>query len=247
MKTPIKEKLFKFFFRIINILKNGFNEVWFFIWDFVEATYNHSITKIYDKLLNSRKFIFNGKMYHYFYHSYNFTWRAERAVEIPIFLNIIRENIGKNILEVGNVMSHYFKFDHDIVDKFEKGNNVVNEDIVDFTSDRKYDLIIAISTIEHVGWDDENRLPFKIIKAIENMKKNLKQNGKIILSFPIGENPFLDIIFKENRIEFSEVYYLKKISLDNKWIQTSREEILKCYYNIPYQFANGLVIGIIKK
>jgi len=51
------------------------------------------------------------------------------------------------------VLSHYFAVKHDIVDKYEIAPSVVNEDLVNFKPGKKYDLIVSISTLEHVGWD----------------------------------------------------------------------------------------------
>ena len=43
---------------------------------------------------------------------------------------------------------------HDVLDKYEKGNNVINDDVVSFSTEVKYDLIVSVSTLEHVGWDE---------------------------------------------------------------------------------------------
>jgi len=94
----------------------------------------------------------------------------ERAVEIPIIWHIVRENKGKRILEAGNVLSHYFRVDHDIVDKYERAEDVINEDVVNFQPSKKYDLIVSISTLGHVGWDENPKEPSKILKAIEHLK-----------------------------------------------------------------------------
>ena len=40
-------------------------------------------------------FILNGKKYIAFRHWYNATWRNERAVEIPVILDKIKENRDK--------------------------------------------------------------------------------------------------------------------------------------------------------
>jgi hypothetical protein len=61
----------------------------------------------------------------------------------------------RNILEIGNVLSHYFPVNHDIVDKYEKADGVINQDVVHFYSPKKYDLIVSVSTLEHVGWDED--------------------------------------------------------------------------------------------
>ena len=55
----------------------------------------------------------------------------------------------------------YYKFEHDIVDKYEKKKGIINQDIVDYKPDKKYDLIISISTLEHVGWDETPRENYK--------------------------------------------------------------------------------------
>src|SRR6202034_3735504 len=107
--------------------------------------------------------------YYYFYHRYNYTWKNERTIEIPIIWDIIRKNPNKEILEVGNVLSHYYQVHHTILDKYEKGDNVINEDVIDFNPKKKYDLIVSISTLEHVGWDEEPRQPLKILTAVTNL------------------------------------------------------------------------------
>ena len=54
-------------------------------------------------------------------------------------------------------MLHYFPADHEIVDKYEKGDGIVNEDIVNFRPGKKYDLIVSISTLEHISWNEEKK------------------------------------------------------------------------------------------
>lgn len=70
------------------------------------------------------------------------------------------------MLEVGNVLSHYFPIHHDIVDKYEVCPGVINQDIADFLPQEKYDLILSISTVEHVGWDEQPQEPTKLLQVI---------------------------------------------------------------------------------
>jgi hypothetical protein len=65
------------------------------------------------------KFSFNNEEYSYFWRSYNKTVQNERAIELPIILDYISKYKGQNILEIGNVVSHYLKQNYDIVDKYE--------------------------------------------------------------------------------------------------------------------------------
>ncbi len=94
-----------------------------------------------------RTFAFEEARYRYFLHGYNLTWSNERAVEIPIVWAAVRACHGGRVLEVGNVLSHYFAVDHEVLDKFERGAAVRNEDVATFRSPRRYDLIVSISTL----------------------------------------------------------------------------------------------------
>ena len=192
-------------------------------------------------------FKFNGKTYNYFANEYNNTWRNERAVEIPIIWEIVKRNFNKNILEVGNVLSNYFTVNHDIVDKYEKVNAVINKDIVDFDNNKRYDLIISISTLEHVGWDERPRNPSKILRAIDNLKKIIVPKGKIVITLPIGQNYYLDDLIMKKKIDFSNMFYLKRISKGNKWKQVNRGKIKNLKYGSPFKAANGIIIGIIEE
>jgi cyclopropane fatty-acyl-phospholipid synthase-like methyltransferase len=156
------------------------------------------------------------------------------------------KNCRGDILEVGNVLSHYFAVTHDIVDKYEKAAGVINQDVVDINLPKKYDLIVSISTLEHVGWDETSREPGKINRAIKKLKKLLNPNGKIVVTMPIGYSLDLDKSLKTGKVKFDKMYCLKRISKDNKWVETDWESIRNSKYDDPFPFANGLVIGLIK-
>ena len=175
------------------------------------------------------------------------TWDGERAVEIPIVMDMMRKYRGKNILEIGNVLSHHVKLEHDILDKYETGKGVINKDIVEFKSEKKYDLIISISTLEHVGWDEKPRDDKKIPRPIDNMKTLISSGGgTIMITVPLGYNPTLDNLLKGGSIQFSKQYHLIRLSKGNEWREASWEDVLAAKYNSPMPFANGLLIGIIE-
>lgn len=195
----------------------------------------------------SRTFTFQGRTYRYFCHRHNTTWKSERAVEVPIVWEIVRKYHGKRILEVGNVLSHYFPVSHDILDKYEKSNGVTNEDVVDFRPSGKYDLVVSISTMEHVGWDETPREPMKILRAIENLKDCLAPEGEIVVTLPLGLNSEMDKLLREGKIQFARKYHLKRISRDNRWVEVDWNEICDARYETPFPFANGLIVGFIEK
>jgi SAM-dependent methyltransferase len=196
----------------------------------------------------SRTFIFQGDTYNYFYHRYNASYRSERSVEIPIICKMLREYPEQKILEVGNVLSHYFSVNHDILDKYEKAYGVINQDVINFQPAKKYDLIVSISTLEHVGWDESPREPMKILQAIENLKNLLAPGGKMVITLPLGYNSEMDSLLKENKIQFTRMYYLKRSSRGNKWTETNWQDVVNnAKYNYSFYYANALVVGIFEK
>ncbi len=202
---------------------------------------------IYYRLFKSIKtFKFQGEYYKYFYRWYNTTWKNERAVEIPIVCKLINEYKNFELLEIGNVLSHYFELNHDVIDKYEKAEGVINQDVVDFHPSKKYDLIVSISTLEHVGWDETPKDPNKIFPTLKNLKTCLVRGGKLIVTIPIGQNPFLDKFLEKGKIKFTENYYLKRISSENEWFELG-SNFSKAKYNHPFPSANVLFLGIYQK
>ena len=194
---------------------------------------------------NKKFFIFRNKNYHYFYHPYNCTCLNERAVEIPIVWGVVKDHQNKRILEVGNALNHYFSYQHDIVDKYEKSGDVINQDVVDFEPTEKYDLIVSISTLEHVGFDEELKDPQKIIFALKNLQNCLVPGGKMVVTLPLGYNPEMDNLLIGGRIPFTRQYFLKRISDSNEWQEVNQGEVRGISYDTSGWSARGLVIGTI--
>lgn len=192
-------------------------------------------------------FQLNGHNYRYFCSLFNFTFRTERSVEVPIVLKYIKNSPKQEILEVGNVLSHYFRFKHDVVDKYEKAKGIINRDIVEYKTGKKYNLIISISTLEHVGYDEEPKENNKVLRAIESMRSLLADNGVMVVTFPWGYNKGLDTLIEEGKLEFNEVYFLKRISRNNDWKQVGFDEIKESKFGVPYPYGNAIVIGRVNK
>lgn len=190
------------------------------------------------KLLGShRTFSFEGRDLRYFYHRYNNTASNERTIEVPIAREFLRP--GQSVLEVGNVLNHYFPFPHDIVDKYEVGEGVTNCDIVEFTPSRRYDLIVSISTIEHVGWDEPTKDPDKPIRAISQMMRLMAEQGSMIITFPGGYNPYLDEFLESGSCKCRRHHRYQRMSWLNEWREV-RSFSPGVRYRHPYPFANTL-------
>lgn len=190
-----------------------------------------------------RTFRFDGRTYRCFFHSYNSTWSNERAVEVPIARALLAENRGKRVLEVGNVLSHYLPAGHEILDKFERGPAIRNEDVVAFRSDAPYDLIVSISTLEHVGWDEEPKDPGKILQAVANLASLLAPGGRMVVTLPLGYNPEMDALLARNAIPFTRRHCLKRRGWCT-WKEAAWEEIAGSRYGVGWPGASGLVVGV---
>lgn len=140
--------------------------------------------------MRRRSFTAGGVEHRYFVHPYNPTWRSERAVEIPLALEFRARMTGPGA-EIGNVLSHYGPTSHRRIDKYELAPGVENIDVLDLRSD-PLGWIIAISTLEHVGWDEQPRDATKAVRAVEHLRSLLAPGGRLFLTVPVGHNPGLD-------------------------------------------------------
>jgi SAM-dependent methyltransferase len=165
-----------------------------------------------------RTFVFNKQ--EFYYNRIRFNNPTERAVEIPIAFNFLAAlNKPASVLEVGNVLSHYENHlserlgitSRRIVDKFEVEVGVDNEDLMNLPSDQKYDAIVSLSTVEHIGQkgdpsggygeQEENRDLEGPLKAIAKIYDLLAPDGKALITVPFGK-----LIDGEWYIQFSKEY-----------------------------------------
>jgi hypothetical protein len=192
-------------------------------------------------------FVFDGRQYNYYYSNYYFTWATERTVEVPIISAILTNYRGKRILEIGNVLLHHQPIDHLVVDKYEVGDGVMNIDVVDFKPDSEFDLIVSISTMEHVGWDESPRDPQKLLRAIFHLRELLSDSGEFWMTAPLGYNKFLRTLLDSEKIPWAKLCFMKRISSDNSWSQVTWKEARMSRYGYPYNSANAILIGCLKK
>ncbi|MGH2509757.1 MAG: hypothetical protein ACRDHZ_20445 [Ktedonobacteraceae bacterium] len=140
------------------------------------------------------------------YNRISFNNRSERAIEVPLALEFLAQyQSSERILEVGNVLQHYEHLmqkrftspPRRVIDKFEIGRDVENIDLMDMDPERKFQAIIAISTVEHVGQfctptGEFGELDSKVdleapLKAIAKVYDLLEVGGRALLTVPFGK------------------------------------------------------------
>jgi SAM-dependent methyltransferase len=192
----------------------------------------------------NERFGFRGKTLPYAFARYNNSFLNERTVEIAIADHFLAGVKGR-LLEIGNVLAHYGHTGHTVVDKYENIPGVLNVDIVDYQPEIRFDTVVAISTLEHVGWDETPREPDKVLRAVEAIRGLVADGGRLLITLPIGYNPRLDEALKQGEVKFPQESWLVRTNQRNDWVETDRDECLARRYNDPFTGANGLYVGMI--
>jgi len=146
-------------------------------------------------------FKFAGMKLEYLRHPYNRASENMRTVEVPIINEILRRTEAPEvkILEIGNVLSHYREIHWPVLDLLEKGPTVINESLMTFKPESNFDLIVSISTIEHIGfgkyakYTEPAPTPEEILYKVKSL---LNVGGEAYITVPIGYNPSLDKYLK---------------------------------------------------
>lgn len=121
-----------------------------------------------------------------FDHPYNVTARNERAIEIAVARVFLAAHVGRG-LEIGNVLGHYGHRGHDVVDLYEVSPGVRNIDVFDVEG--RWDWLVSISTVEHVGWPHDS---MAALSALDHMRSLVHRSGSMLVTVGLGQHTALD-------------------------------------------------------
>jgi hypothetical protein len=165
-------------------------------------------------------------------------WRTERCVEVPLGKQAVGERDPDGVLELGNVLGAAGVTGHTVVDKYEIGPGVLNVDIMDFDPDRRFDLAVSISTLEHVGFDEH---PQDLSKGYSALTHLASLANDLLVTIPVGYNKALEGRFIEG--PFDRVELLVKTSRMAKWEQRPIRDAATIQYGAPYAYGNAVLVG----
>ena len=185
------------------------------------------------------RFVLGGQEYPYLFHRYKATWLTERAVEVPVVQRLVDGEPGR-VLEVGNVLSHYRPQEHTVVDKYERGRGIVNRDVLDLAGLGSFDLVVAISTLEHVGWDEEPRRPDAAVEALDALRGMLDAGGRLVLTHPVGYNPHLDDALRAGTVPVARMSALRREGR-TRWVEVAPDEAWRAPYDFLLYSARAVV------
>jgi hypothetical protein len=167
------------------------------------------------------------------------------VVELGLAARCLRKQSDQPVLEVGNVVTRFglAGSDHLVIDKYEREPGVRNLDIVDFVPDRGYSLVLSLSTIEHIGFDEDEIDVDKPLRAAEVLRSSVAPGGELLVTFPIAYNQTFDEHVRHGRLaDLDEIRFLKRVSADNRWEQVDLEAISRVRYGLPFPYANGVAV-----
>jgi hypothetical protein len=188
-------------------------------------------------------FTFEGRRHAYFTHPYNNAGKNERTVEVPLAIAAVVEARGP-ILEVGNVLGHYGVRGHTVVDRDENAPGVINCDIEAFEPPERYGLIVSVSTLEHVGWDEEPKDLKKAARVLARLLGWLAPGGRFFATVPMGYHPHLDALIRAGATG-TEVAFLQRVTTQNDWREINHETMLALgpiRYGSPFPHANVIAV-----
>jgi SAM-dependent methyltransferase len=147
-------------------------------------------------------FELTGKHFCYQESEYNGTSRNERAVEVPVGLFLLGQATDgeASVLELGAVLPHYRagwpitspaasphgaagggNDGHTVIDLHEVYPGVTNADVLTWEPPQQYDLIISISTLDHLHDLEE------LIDALRRLRRWLAPGGLLFITLPYGQ------------------------------------------------------------
>ena len=186
-------------------------------------------------------FVFRGHRYPYAAARYRLTWTNERAVELPLAIAELEARRGGRVLEVGNVLRHYGRRGHSVVDKYERAPGVVNLDVLDVPGG--YDLVFSVSTLEHVGWDETPREPAKAAAAVRHLQSCLNPGGRLWLSIPLGYHRPMEEQIATGELDFTSLGCLVRTG-PLAWQEIVWEGPGSHAYGSPFRCANAVLIAV---
>jgi hypothetical protein len=148
-----------------------------------------------------------------------------RRVEIPIVRWFIEQSPGARILEIGNVLAHYGPTGWPVVDIRESG--AINVDVMSWMPKEPVDLLISISTVEHIGFGKfaGNTVPTTPADVMRRLRSFLAPGGRAVVTAPTAYNPALDAQVKSGTIGADRMWFMRYMG-NLEWAECTMEEAL---------------------
>jgi SAM-dependent methyltransferase len=194
-----------------------------------------------------RTFELAGRRYPYLFDRYKWSWLTERAVEVPLVRAVLKRRPEARVLEVGHVLGHYGAHDHLVVDRYEQAPGVLNRDVLELADLGEFDVVVSISTIEHVGWDEDPRDPDQAARALHGLEQLLAPGGRLVVTVPVGYHAELDRALMSGAFRFASTHALRREKLGPHWLEADADDVWGTPYDFLLYSARAVFIGEIER
>lgn len=189
-------------------------------------------------------FAVGGRELPYVVHHYNETWRNERAVELAVAFDWLERRPAGPVLEVGHVTGHYRDIpQRTVVDLYEPAPGVLNVDALEYRPEQQFSSILALSTLEHVGFDEDDQDPLKPKQLVDHLATLLAPGGEMLISFPIAYNRHLDDLLMDGALGFTDVTLLRRVTTLGAWEEATFADVPRARFGFPFRSGNMVAIG----
>ena len=173
---------------------------------------------------------------------YNQPQTNERTVELPILFRLLAqaEQAGQTVLEVGAVSPYYRQVEHEVCDPYdEKATLPVSLfDVAD-----PYDVVVSISTLEHVGlpeYGSQSSDPGLALEAVAHLKALARH--LLLFTIPLGHHAELDRAVLAGELGITLASYLMRQDWHNHWQQVPLEQATNARYGKPFNNGNCVAV-----
>jgi SAM-dependent methyltransferase len=122
---------------------------------------------------------------------------------------------------------------------------VLNRDVMDPEDLGAFDLIVAISTLEHVGQDEPEREPRKAAQAALALRERLAPGGRLLITVPIGYNAAFDAALRDGTVPISSALAMERIGDGRRWREASPDAVWSARYDFLLYRARAVLFAFV--
>jgi hypothetical protein len=191
--------------------------------------------------------MYNGKEYPYLDHWHSRAWENDKAILGPIGLKFIGGYPGAEVLEIGNVLSHYYGSNHLVLDRYERNkyNNVLKANFTGFYWNTPFKRILSIDEVAKLC--EYSLDPVAALGSMfSKVKRLLTPDGTALVTIPTNYSYIITDAITNNKVPYDDLDVMAKYGA-NKWFQVP---ILNVKYSrIDYgnvEIPSGVLLVYIK-
>jgi SAM-dependent methyltransferase len=120
---------------------------------------------------------------------------------------------------------------------------VLNRDVLDLGDLGSFELIVAISTLEHAGLDEHPAEHGKALDALRALRRLLAPDGRLVITVPAGYNPQLDSAIRLGQVPAARLAALRSEAGRREWREVEPETAFRAPYDFLLYRARAVLFA----